>query len=496
MPRQVGFLLVKHTVARLSYLMRTSLTDDVAPALALFDGEIRATLRTLAGARPLGPPNPLETTLISLPVAIGGLGVPSCLATVAQARLAASLGSLPTLARLLGHVPMSSDARAPDTPSMRSLGLNLATITEQLSEETLHSLDLPASLDGLYRLFGTQPRVSTAPPPAGTTEAAARNGFVTLALGQQRPLLQKTLTAALFSVCLEGLLASPSTPARVIALVRTAKSVPGATTWLTQAPTRNEFMANSHAFSTALRYVLGLANYYDTCPLCRNETILAGAHAHYLDCLAMTGRALTARHNLEVRRSADLWFATGASVRIEPRYRHDDAYVLNHGGDLRFATSDIPDALITPLTGDPFEIDATFLNTTAASYASGDPKAHLEARSRKKIRRYAAHCTASGHRLIPLVYTTLGGHGKGAMDYAAQLAQALVDHSLTWQDVPVKQARAFVMARTAFQTVNALGAIQAEWSHRVRGASSSHATTAARGRPAQLRALLRPPPAF
>jgi hypothetical protein len=473
MPRQVGYLLVKYAVSRLTYMMRTSLTEEIAQALKLFDEEVRATIRTLANARARGPPNSLETTLISLPVTIGGLGVPSCLDTVAQARLAASLASLPTLARLNGHVPMPGEMRAPDTPTMRSLELNLATLTEQLSQETLQSLDLPSSLDRLYCIYGAQPSASLAPLPVGVTAAVARNAAVTRAREQPRLLLQKTLSAALNRVRLETLLSGADTPAHVKALLRTAKTVPGSTTWLTQAPTRAEYMANNRAFSTSLRYVLGIANYADTCPLCRHETMLVGAHAHYLDCQMMRGTALTTRHNAEVRRSTTLWIEAGATVHIEPRYRHDDMHVTNHGGDLRFATSDIPDALITPVTGEPFEIDATFLNTAAPSHASGNPVKLLEAREKKKVERYARHCEVTGTTLVPLVYTTMGGHGKRAKDYASHLAQALVD-TVTWNEASATQARAFIMARTAFQAVNSLGAIHAEWTRR------AHASTSAR----------------
>ena len=96
----------------------------------------------------------------------------------------------------------------------------------------------------------------------------------------------------------------------------------------------------------------------------------------------------------------------------------------------------------------------------------------------------------------PPVYTTMGGHGKDAIDYVMRQANALCE-TMTWNEASIKQARVVRMARTAFQAVNSLDVIHEEWLRRVRGGASwRSAPMAARGRPAQRRALPRPPSLF
>jgi hypothetical protein len=357
---------------------------------------------------------------------------------------------------------MPSDARCPRTPTMVSLERNLTTLRELLPTQTLSALNIPSSLDMLYRLYGQQRSDSNT--SSGTHTARLPN------------ICQKSLSHALNVVRLTSLRESNETPDYIKALLRTAKEVRGATTWLWQAPTRAEYRINNMSFSLALCYALGIAPFVDICPFCHNQTILAGDHAHYLNCQTMRGTALTRRHNLEVRRSADIWAAAGAFVHIEPRHCRDEGHVLTNGGNCN-TTTDIPDAIISPAIGPPFEIDVTFLNTAAPTYARGSPKKHLQQREVRKQERYAAHSAESGLALLPLVYSTLGGHGKEALKYAARAGMALCE-TVSWGEASPQEATAYVMARTAFQAVNSLGPVWREFVQR-----SRQAQTASRIRP-------------
>jgi hypothetical protein len=81
------------------------------------------------------------------------------------------------------------------------------------------------------------------------------------------------------------------------------------------------------------------------------------------------------------------------------------------------------------------------------------------------------------HPQLPLVYSTLGGHGKEALKYVARAGLALCE-TVSWGEASPQEATAYVIARTAFQAVNSLGPVWREFVQR-----SRQAQTASRSRP-------------
>ena len=144
------------------------------------------------------------------------------------------------------------------------------------------------------------------------------------------------------------------------------------------------------------------------------------------------------------------------------------------GGDISVAHHrDIPDAHINPIIdGRPFDVDVTYLNETAQTHASARKSvlSQLKDREKIKIARYQRHSTESGYRLVPIVLTTLGGHGPEAAQHAQRLALRIVDDVNPYAAYLRRATYNPIMARAACLSVNALGSIMKEWLWAVREA--------------------------
>lgn len=457
MPRQMALNLLRLTVTRTSYLQRTAPTRTCAPALEVFDRHVRAAVFHLASVNREGlDASEWEAAMIALPAKRGGLGIPSAAATAPGAFVAAQAGTFPALARMHGHAtPTAACAMpCPVTPSLAAVRDSLALITDAIGADTMEAIGVHGNADLFVRSLATH--------------------------AQQRPHLQRTLKKALDAATAAHVLDAHDAPLHFKALIRTASKFPGSAGWLHAVPDIGDYEITNVGLGAALAYTLGRGprDYCDSCPLCGGDTV--GHPTHFLDCARVQGRGATTRHNNVVDTITAIWRSAGSQTIItEPRYRIDDSNGVDADGNR--VTCDVPDAAIMPIVGDgTINIDVSFVNTTAPSYADRDPTAVVKQRAARKHSRYRDLIERSpGHSLVPFVMTTTGGLGPEAEHFVKTTAAAL-GGSRAWGPGALRPGlfAAYLRRRLSCLAVNAMGAMALEWR---RGSRAGRGTAGAGG---------------
>ena len=392
---QVEYTLLRASLGlpSLIYSLRTTNPAWIGPELATFDSHIRSALHRILGLRHL-PDDVL--TQMSLPVALGGLGLPSA----ASRALPAFLGSVTRTAHAQRDLlpPTVLHLRCDFLPAFESF---TATYPQ----------DPPLSLASIEPLRHPQQWLSS--------------------------LVDSAAYVALLNA------SSQSARARLLSL-----QLPFSGTWLSAPPLISfGFRLAPRLFRFLLKYRLGLplARTPKPCPQCPPEALavldISGDHA--ASCQGKVGR--TYRHN----RVRDTIFAIATKAGFsgekeplhllpsQPTLRPADV-LLHDWANSRSLCLDV--AVANPLTRSALPRASSVIGSASLSLA------------RAKRIKYEPLCSAEDLLFSPFVMETYGGFGSDARNILHDLAIAF--SAKTEMDLP--SAANSIATRLSFACLKAL----------------------------------------
>jgi hypothetical protein len=377
---------------KFAFALRTCAPSAIPVAIAGFDSAIRKSLVDVLGGHGFSDDT---RTQISLPVSLGGLGIP----TAASKALPAFLASVSQSKTL-------------------QLAILPASIRDQRSE--------------FYPSFATFCLTYPQPTP------------LSLALLGSNAKPQQWLSAMVDVAKCKALMdkGDPRTQARLRSL-----SLPHAGGWVISPPIPSlGFRFPSRTFRLLLRYRLGLplARTAERCPLCTDGAMLDVYGDHAASCNRKLG--LKYRHNRIRDTFNALASAAGFTTVLEARH------LLAGRPDLFPA-----DILLQDWTGETSVcIDISVVNPLAvtsvrqAARSDGSTARQAEA---VKVVKYGALCTANALEFIPVVLETFGGFGPRALPVLRRIGDALSDAS----DLDAATATARFATRLTMSCQQALG---------------------------------------
>jgi hypothetical protein len=192
---------------------------------------------------------------------------------------------------------------------------------------------------------------------------------------------------------------------------------------------------------------------------------------HFLVCQQLKASATTTRHDVLVRKFAELAREAGAIAIVEPlsdNRRPDAEIVWGQGTDL-------------------VDVSVAFPGASAVQHLRTDRGSLRSAKTReaRKVAHYEALAREAGAVFVPLVLETFGAFAAGARDYVGKLNLALLS-SDAGRNLPDQVGRMMQRLAVALQVGNAR--VQDEGLRRARAAALGGAEV----RPVR-RAAWRPP---
>ena len=182
-----------------------------------------------------------------------------------------------------------------------------------------------------------------------------------------------------------------------------------ASSWLTAFPTSPELTLADDDFCLAVKNRLGLPCADDLPSTCICGSNLLTNPQHFLSCHLLKRTAMTARHDMIVRKLADFFRTIGAVVHIEPRIV----------GFERFR----PDLDII-LSDRSLLVDVGVTHAAAPSRHSVTKLAAASSAEATKASKYAVLAAARAASFLPFIMESYGAYGKKALEVLHILRKA------------------------------------------------------------------------
>ncbi|MGH7069568.1 MAG: reverse transcriptase domain-containing protein [Acetobacteraceae bacterium] len=341
---------------------------------------------------------------IQSPLSVGGFGLTSAESIAAPAYIAGAETTLrcsPAFANIwAGNEPLPRSS-----PTYQAIEDSIKRITRDVSD-LIHECDPKYINDHLKDISSLLPN--------------SADSFVSYFKVRQSPVIQSSLTHRITTL---------SFIARVSAAVRTGKAgqrtiarlqsllETGSALWLQTLPTEAALTLtdNKWRWAARLRLDMPVPVAHSACDRCKCANAYTADSWHALSCTALSGRAMTDRHNDVVLRLAQ--FATLAQFnnRVEPATLDHDS---KKRPDIQVA---LPD---TTLLG-----DVTIAHPMALSWRRKVSKEGAQAvgdmREKTKQDLYAEMAAANDMKFVALVFYTHGGFHRSAIHFIQRLTSAL-----------------------------------------------------------------------
>jgi hypothetical protein len=385
-------LLTMVPIARMVYVVRSTPTPPIRPALRKFDDNVLRCFTSLLGRPPHMALSPAQALLVRMPVGrnFGGLGLRRLEHVAPAAYIGGALQAMPHLAR---HVRAAAGGVLP-TPEAFAASPTGRFLTSAIAELTAR---------------GAYPDEEQFP----TTAARMFTEFADVPPAQAQKYLSTFVDAATKRAWTQ--VASPRERAHRISC---AQPNAQAYRWLDEPPLSNAEMRSVLRHLMHMGQDEGLGDL-----LCACGTAHARDPTHALSCRRFWRRALTWRHTLVQETLQQLCSLAGWHAELEVPIRgaqfQDD--FRGHGSVL--------DLLIhTPY--ETYGIDVSGINPNAQSYVQGAASQALHAagtRAAYKVDKYAAICALRDIKFLPFVFEAPGALHLSAVKLLKDLATALVE---------------------------------------------------------------------
>jgi hypothetical protein len=458
MPTQIAFSLLRHcAIPRLGFLARTVHPDQFRTAAERFDSMALDTFHRIMQIaqdtqQPDVPSDQLRS-LITLPLAAGGMGIRPVQRVSPSAYFASSASILPDF---ITAFPPSRCADYTATELHAHLRECRASMLQQgVSDGTAKAAPAsPFRPPLVYRnsasnsvpaVQPTWPRRSrsdntTAPPMHMTTlhgsiadlweRASAHIQRRSTDAFLQAEQLQHEATMQIEESLRTSLFHASSLIRRTL---MTANTAPHSSAYLTVLPVRPCYRMADAAMRLAVRHRLGLLPYDSLAPVhcvCRPHTSFLTDPDHFHSCEKFKRTFLTQRHNNLVQVVMDLAINAGFIAIREPNTHIRPTAVADAPADSKHYNLH---ADILLLKHDrKYYIDVTVARPTNESNLRGRPRhvssiplASTRPAAQSKRSKYADITAVNGYTFVPFVMETYGGIGHEA----SQLLRLLSVHS-------------------------------------------------------------------